>query len=122
MIRPETYTRHRETADRLIARYGGGAVLVQKGELTGPSYDPVQGPDVETPVRYIETGYQVGLHDGTLIQTGDVLGVMAVPISVTPLPVDKLRIDGLDHSLFDVRPIQPSPDAPVVQFSFQARR
>lgn len=122
MTTPETYARHRATADRLIARYGGAAVLVRRGEGGGDPWNPEPGPDELYPVTYVETGYQVGLHDGTLIQTGDVLGVMAVPDGVTPRPVDRLRIGGVDHSLADVKPVQPSPDAPVLQFSFQARR
>jgi hypothetical protein len=118
----ETYTRHLATADRLIARYGGGAVLLKKGPLTGPSYDLIYGPDIEVPVTYVEIGYQVGLQDAALILTGDLLGVMAVPAGATPQPADRLKIGDAVHTLVDVKPLQPSPDAPVLQFSFQARQ
>ena len=126
MITPETYTRHRATADRLIGRYGGAAVLVRivRGTIDPDQpWIPVTDVEVLTPVSYIETGYQVGLHDGTLIQSGDVLGVMAVPATVTPtVAVDRLRVGGADYLLLDVKPIQPAPGAAVLQFAFQARR
>ena len=124
MTTPETYTRHRASADRLIARYGGGAVLVRSVTTGGGPSDPSGGSTTETeyPVTYIETGYQVGLQDGTAIQAGDVLGVMAVPAGIVPKPIDKLKIGGVVHTLMDLRPVQPSPDAPVLQFAFQARR
>ena len=119
---PETYQRHRSTADRLITRYGGTAVLLQRGEQTGPDYAPEYGPDIETPVTYIETGYDITLHPDTAIQAGDVVGVMAVPSDVTPRPTDSLIVDGLEYRFMEMTPVQPSHDARVILFKFQARR
>lgn len=124
MVTPDTYTRHRATADRLIARYGGAAALVRIVPGTpDPSqpWIPVTDEEVLTPITYVETGYEVGLHDGTLIHSGDILGVMAVPAGIIPtVAVDRLRVGGADYLLLDVKPVQPG--AVVLQFAFQARR
>ena len=123
MTGPETYARHRAAADRLIARYGGGAELLRTETTGGGPSDPTGGTTTTTayPVQFMETGYQLGNLDGTFIQSGDVLGVMAVPATITPALTDKLRLRGRDFTLVDLQPVQPSPDAPVLQFAIQAR-
>lgn len=117
---PETYQRHRRTADRLIAKYGRDAYLVREGEPGGEPWDPQPGVDELFPIQFVETGYQVGLHTDTLIERGDLLGMMAVPADVTPELSDRLRVDGVDHSLVDLKPIRPGESA--LAFAFQARR
>ena len=125
MTTPETYARHRATADRLIARYGGGAVLVRMeggAEPQNPWDPPGDATPVAYPVQFIETGYQLDYQAGTLIQAGDVLGVIAAPASITPLLSDTFRHKGMDYTIVDLKPVQPSPDALVLQFAIQARR
>ncbi len=125
MLASETYERHRATADRLIARYGGGAELVRIEGGTPPQnpWDPPgDQQEVLYSVQFIETGYAIDHMAGTLIQTGDVIGVIAVPASITPALTDKLRLRGQDFHIMDVKPVQPAPGAPVLQFAIQARR
>ena len=124
MITPETYTRHRATADRLIGRYGGAAVLVRivRGVQVNPWDDPPEAEEVAYSVQFIETGYQFDNLDGTLIQSGDVLGIIAVPANITPNLTDTFRLRGHDYTLIDLKPVQPSPGAVVLQFAIHARR
>lgn len=125
MLTSETYERHRATADRLIARYGGGCSLVriEGGEIPQNPWDPPgDQQEVLYPVQFIETGYAIDHQAGTLIQTGDVVGVIAVPATITPALTDRLRLRGHDFSIMDVKPVQPAPGALVLQFAIQARR
>lgn len=118
-------TRARSTADRLFARYGGAMSPVRLEGGTPPQnpWDPPgEQEQVLYPVQIIETGYQQDYHAGTLIQAGDRLGMMAVPASVTPVLSDRLRIDGDDYMLLELRPVQPAPDGETVAYAYQARR
>ena len=115
--------RMRRHADRLIATHGGPAAIIRM-EGSEPQYpwDPPGEPaEVAYPVRYIETGYQAGYHDQTLIAAGDVLGIMAVPATITPKPLDVLRIGAVEYRVQDVKPMQPDSSGAVICFSFQAR-
>jgi len=115
------HTRHQSTATRLITRHGGAGALVRAGEVTGPEWAPVFGPELVLPVTILETGYQQDYHAGTLIQAGDKLGLMAVSASVTPGLSDRLEIDGREYQMVEVKPVQPAPGGAVVAYSYQAR-
>jgi hypothetical protein len=123
MATPETYTRHRATADRLLTRYGGAATLVQEAE--GETYDVETGtyirdPDLEYATQFIATAYDETLHEGFLVMPGDVLGIMAVPTSnPTPKPADKLKLSGVVHLIIGIKTVQPA--ATVLQYAVQAR-
>ena len=118
------HTRHQSTATRLITRYGGAAALVRMegGVQVNPWDDPPDEAEVAYSVQFIETGYQFDNLDGTLIQSGDVLGIIAVPASITPNLTDTFRLRGHDYTLIDLKPVQPSPGAVVLQFAIHARR
>ena len=60
------------------------------------------------------------MHDGTLSQAGDKLGVINVPADVVPKPFDILRIAGTDYTLQDVQPIEPGDV--LFQYAVQGRR
>lgn len=117
----ETFTRHRATADRLITNYGGAATLVGPETLPDPVTGQGGGAGAREPIQYIETGYQMGLMPETLVERGDIIGIMAVPATFTPDTSYKIDFGGGAVSLLSVRPVQPSSDGAIIQYSFQAR-
>ena len=100
------YTRALETADRLIARYGQDAALIR---LTGtPPVNPWDDPSqIEETllVKFIETGLTEDLQGSTLIQAGDVVGL--IESGFQPRLTDKFMLRGVIYSLIDVQPMQP---------------
>lgn len=116
-------TRAKALADRLCAEHGGSAVIVREEGGTEPQNpwdDPGEPVEVEYPVEFVETGYQVGTHDADLVQTGDLLGVMAVPMAITPQPLDVMRVHDRDFILIDLKPLATRSDM-VACYGFQAR-
>lgn len=119
---PETYTRHRATSDRILNRWGGTAYLVREGEPGGTEWEPEPGEDELHAVSFIETGYALDHDSGTLIAAGDLLGIFAVPADIIPTMADRFQVNGAEHVIIDLKPIQPAPGAPVLQFAIHARR
>ena len=111
-------TRARSIADRLITRHGGPALLVRDGEPPVNPWDP-PGGEQQLPVNFLEGGFTIDLIDGTLIQAGDVLGVMGG--DTAPRLSDKLRWRGQDHVLVGIHPVQPDGDGPPVHWRLHAR-
>lgn len=116
--------RAKALADRLCRDHGGAAELVRTtvGDGSGNPWDPLPTIDELHPVSYIETGYQVGLHDAELVQSGDLIGVLAVPADIVPKPIDRLRVPGRSgaFTLLDLKPLTTNGGA-VICYSFQAR-
>ena len=121
MAQVAVFERAKRASTRLLSRHGKEADIVRIEVTGGGPSDPDGGEETEIlhPVAFIETGYQVGLHDGTLIQAGDKLGVINVPPDVTPVPFDILRLAGKDYTLIDVKPVEPGDV--LFQYAVQGR-
>lgn len=111
--------RAKATSERLIARHGGAAVLVREGSPPVNPWDPPAGEPDEIPVTFLEGGFEIDLINGTLVQAGDVLGVMGG--NTAPLISDRLQWRGRDHVLVGIHPIQPDGDGPPVHWRLHAR-
>ena len=118
-----TLNRAKSAADRILARYGGEAELVRlesTPEPVNPWDDPSETVEVVLPVQTIETGYSIDHMNGTLIQAGDVMVVIAS--DVEPLLSDTLRLRGRGFMIVDIKPVQPAPGGPVAHYAIHARR
>ena len=115
--------RAKSAADRILARYGGEAELVRlesTPEPVNPWDDPSETVEVVLPVQTIESGYSIDHVGNTLIQAGDVMVVIAS--EAQPALTDKLRLRGRDHTIIDIKPVQPAPGGPVAHYAIHARR
>jgi hypothetical protein len=111
----------REVADA-IGSVGGQVLLVRAGAMTGPAYNPTIGPDQTFPVTIVQTGTNsITRQPGYVVQAGEKVGMMAAG-GVVPLPTDKLRIAGVDHTIKAIMPLQPDPMGAVVMYDYVAVR
>lgn len=115
--------RARDAATRLIACHGGDATLVRVTLDNSDPWNPGAPVTTTHAVRMIETGASEAHIAAGLVQTGDVIGVLQ-PVSEAFVPAVsyKLRVHGHDHTLNELRAVRPSPDGPIVHWSFVARR
>ena len=114
--------RARDTAQRLLNRHGGPADLVRVTSSQATPWDEGGTTTALLPVQMVETGATEDTVGGTLIETGDIVGVMIPEGGVVPALSDKLRLRGHDHALVELQPVQPDPSGPVIHWRFQARR
>jgi hypothetical protein len=115
------YTREQATANRLIAKFGGGATLIRKGQTDPSNPFAPAGADVSYPVTIVDVG------NNSLTRRADSLslawakaGYMATPEAVTPLPTDVLTISGRNYTLLETKPLTPNPDGVTVMFEWMA--
>lgn len=113
----------KQTASRLIARYGQAATLLRPGDVTfGPFGDPIYGPDTEYPVTLLSATYMVELQfvGGGFVDIADRrVFVAADGLTVTPNTIDRLRIG--DEALRIIRVIPLSPGGEVLFYELQVR-
>lgn len=101
------YNRGRNLMTRLADKYvQGDAVYLQPGEMTGPEWNPVVGPDTEHPFnsfkastnrknQYVASGY---------IVESDVL-LLAENLDFTPAMDGKVRLNGREYQIVMLDPI-----------------
>lgn len=99
------YTRLLATANRLINQYGKDAVVERDSE-SGPDYNPVV-TTTEYDVKLVETGYSLTNLTGTLIQTGDKVGLIAMDGETEPRHGDRILIGGDLYAFVDLQPLNP---------------
>ena len=105
-----------------IGSVGGNATLVRAGTMTGPAYNPTLGPDQEFAVTIVQTGTNsITRQPGYVVQAGEKVGMMAAG-DAEPLPTDRLRIAGVDHTIKAIMPLQPDPTGAVVMYDYVAVR
>ena len=56
----------------------------------------------------------------SLIQAGDVLGIMSTDIAIIPGTADKIVIDGQRYSFVDIKPLNPG--GTTLLYEFLARK
>lgn len=108
---------------RLMARYGGAALLVVPGgrDPNSPEWDPVYLPEQRIPVQLIETGADNDLIAGGVVQASDFVGTMLPHPTVTPTPAHRLIAGGKDMAILSVKAVRTMPDGAVLHFVIQAR-
>lgn len=110
------------TAARLITKYGGAATLKRQGAKTGDAWNPTIAADLEYAVTIVQDVNSLTRRPDTIIQKGDLFGMMKVPTGVTPTVNDKLTINGATYALEEVAPLQPDPSQGVIYYDYQARK
>lgn len=99
------YARSRQTASRLIARFGQSATLRQIVN-SGTEWAPTQ-TKTETTITAVDLNERVRDNSGTLV--GQTMRTLYVETSagVTPGKGDKVLIGGSEHEVSEVRPLSP---------------
>ncbi|QKV17851.1 hypothetical protein [Oricola thermophila] len=114
------YAKTRDTADRLIARFGQVAKLIVLDATGGDPWNPTV-TETETEVTVAVFDFANSEVDGTLIQQGDKRVYLASDGGrVTPDTSNKLEIGGVRHEIVRVSPT--SPGGLDVFYEIQARR
>ncbi|KEP67860.1 hypothetical protein DL1_18490 [Thioclava dalianensis] len=114
----------KETASRLIAKYGQAATLSRPGESTVDEFgNPVDGEPTLYPVTVVSATYAIELQllASGWLETGDQRVFVSVDgLSVEPKTTDKLVIDGTE---FETRRISPlAPAGEVIFWEMQVRK
>lgn len=114
------YDRLNATAQRLIADKGKAASVIRITN-SGPPHAPVQS-ETAYPAKMVETGHQISVSPRaySLIQAGDILGIMSTDIAITPATADKIVIDGQRYNFVDIKPLNPG--GTVLLYEFLARK
>lgn len=82
----------------------GRIVQVVKRVNNGSDYMP-DWVETDHDVRFLPTNYSLTNRDNTVIQVGDVLGIISTETGVIPEKTnDKLKIDGEIYSFVEVKP------------------
>lgn len=120
------YGRSKETAARLIERFGQGAVLLRPATGGVPDYSlpldyQMHGNDEELACTVVVDNYSERDRDGTNILANDVkLLVSTEGLTVTPANGDKIRVSGQTYSVVTVS--ETAPGGVAVMWTIQARR
>lgn len=112
------YTAPQATADRLIARFGATGAI-RRTTTSGPAHDPTI-TETDYAAIIVTPGYTLTNRDGTLIQAGDKVGLIAMKdLAVTPTMADKVVIESKAYSFVDLQPLRPA--GTTVLYEFVAR-
>lgn len=114
------YARLAATADRLIARYGAEARLLEPSAPSGPSYDPTPSTPTPHDCMAVEAEYSARDIDGTRVLATDkrfFVGTKALPGDIKP---DWLLESG-DVEYRIVRASRIKPGATTLLWDLQCR-
>lgn len=113
------YARSKETADRLLTKFGQSATL-RRYVASGTAYDPTLTA-TDYPVTIADMAFKETQIDGTLVKRGDRLIYMAAArLAIAPAVADTLLVGSVEYKVIDVEPLQPG--GTVVFYKMQARR
>lgn len=91
------YLRSRDTADRLIQKFGMSAVLVRP-VTSGPIYDPTIGTPQKYPLKIAVINWSKSEQDsGRVLSEDKKLLMSAKSLVVQPALSDKIEIVGIPH-------------------------
>ncbi|WP_299907667.1 hypothetical protein [uncultured Paracoccus sp.] len=115
--------RHDQMTARLMAHFGGTAMLTVPGgrDPDSPEWDPVFLPDQHVMVQAIVTGAELDLIAGGAIQASDMVVAMLPHRDVVPTPACRLTVAGISHALLDVQPVRSTPDGAVIYYRLHGR-
>jgi hypothetical protein len=113
------YTRSRETAVRLIEKFGQRGAI-RRATLSGSSYDPVE-THLDHPCTLVDLDVEERSIDGSLVLRGDRTVYLSTEgLTIEPLRTDKVVIGSSPHTIVDVKPLQPA--GLIVFWELQARK
>lgn len=109
-----------EVAEPLIKEFGRTADIVRQTE-TGPSYDPTI-TYVDHEVIFMPTSYSFTNRNETLVQAGDVLGLISTETGVVvDKNTDRLKIDGVTYDIIEAKPLNYN-GATTMLYKIHARK
>lgn len=115
------YTRLHETSIRLIAKYGKIATIRRK-VASGTPQSPTLTPTDYT-CKLVETSNSIRNRTSTIVQTGDIFGIISPDVAVTVEFADDLVIDGKTYHFVQPDGLAPlNPGGLLMLYEFQARR
>lgn len=96
-----------EAANELIGQFGKPGKIIRK-TLSGPGYAPIETRE-EFDVVYVETGYSLTNRDATLVDQGDVMGLISMDNEAGVLDKSDIFEDefGIEHQFVDTMPLNP---------------
>lgn len=110
-----------DVAEPLIKQFGRTAYITGEGEPTGPEWNPQPGEPIREPVSFVQTRYSMTNRNDSLVQVGDVMGIISTEGGFVPdKSKHKIEIDGEVYSFIDVQPLRPGPV--VMLYKFQSRK
>jgi hypothetical protein len=114
------YARLKDSADRLLVRFGQAAVL-RRPSLSGTAYNPTVGTATDYDVTAAVFDFKAREVDGARIRTGDKRVLLAKEsLAIAPTTADKMVIGGVEHAIINVK--TTSPAGTVILWEVQARR
>lgn len=116
------YTKLRNTARRLIDRFGDDATLIKPGTKTGPDYDPTAGTPSPSGVVLLEVDWTAMYRDATKVEANDKFWMVSTA-GLTPELKDSITYpvtDGNTYAIENIVTLKPGPTA--MYFIVQARR
>lgn len=100
------YARSRETATRMITRFGQNATLIQNTK-SGPDYAPVLS-ETPTPIKVVDLNRKVRDRSGALVGETKRTLLVAAETGVSPKKDDKVVLGGKKHEIEEVRTLSPA--------------
>jgi len=109
---------------RLLARYGGNVTLsrITPG-VPDPEapWNPVEPTITTESIRFIATEAGAEWVSQGVILAGDLVGVMAVPVTLNPtVPGDTITAGGGTYTILRAEPVHSDPGG-VIHFAVQGR-
>jgi len=105
---------------RLMARYGGAAVLSRTVSAGGDPWAPGTGSTETWDVQLIETGREID-RDDTLVSDAELVAAMLPSDEVTPALGDGLTAGGTAYTVTAVHPVRANPAGDVLHWRLEAR-
>lgn len=116
------YTKTRDTAERLLTRFGAAGVIRRITVTGGDPWNPGSGTPttVNHAATMVVTDYAAREIDGTVILATDRKVLVSTSgLSITPATSDLVVLDGQTLAIVSVKPLKPA--GTVVMYELQCR-
>lgn len=116
------YARAQKTATLRIGQYGKDAKLLRSTPPTSPSdpHRPNRGAETEIEIKLLETENSITKRRETIIQSGDLYGLISVADENPNQNTDSLLLGDDRYEFVELKPLAPGPQ--VILYEFHARR
>lgn|SRR5690606_5757203 len=89
-----------------MAEHSETAYLIIQGAPTGPEWDPQPAPPTEVPVVFVPTDFGILYRDQTLVQVGDVFGLISTETGYAPEMEKPIKIGGIIYQMKNVKRVR----------------
>lgn len=122
MVEKFDYAEAAADAAELIEEFGQNGFIVRTPPGNGPAHNPGNGAPVPHAAIFAVVDFDARLIDGSTIRAKDKRVLLSTAgLTIEPVPTDKIRIGGVDHSIVgEVKTLKPADI--VVMYEIQARR